>query len=185
MTYFEQAKEIYQSIGVDVEKAIQKLDQIAISLHCWQGDDVQGFENAGALDGGIAVTGNYPGRASCGDELRADLDFALQLLPGEYRLNLHAIYAESTGTPVKRNEVAPEHFSRFIDWAKQRDDFEQSGCGRAGFLDRTRDRLPQSCRNDGKNARQMLHHQLLDAGRIQRYSGKPPCAPSADGGVSG
>ena len=120
MTAFNQAAERYREIGVDVEKALQRMDQIAISLHCWQGDDVQGFENSGALDGGIAVTGNYPGRASNGDELRADLDFALHLLPGGYRLNLHAIYGESTGKPIERNQIAPEHFARFIDWAKER-----------------------------------------------------------------
>src|SRR2546421_423782 len=86
-------------------------------LFCWQGDDVGGFENAGGLSGGgIQATGNYPGKARNADELRADLDQALALIPGKHRVSLHAIYAETSGNRVERDELLPEHFSRWVDW---------------------------------------------------------------------
>ncbi len=116
---FDAAKKVYEDLGVDVEAAFKRLDQIPVSLHCWQGDDVAGFENSDALDGGIAVTGNYPGRARNADELRADIEKVLSFLPGKKRLNLHAIYAETDGKPVKRNEIEPKHFARWVDWAKE------------------------------------------------------------------
>ena len=113
------AKARYADLGVDTDAAMAKLSQIPISLHCWQGDDVGGFENSGeGLSGGIAVTGNYPGRARTPDELRADLDKALSLIPGKHRLNLHAFYGEFGGKKVERNEIQPEHFQNWIDWAK-------------------------------------------------------------------
>jgi L-rhamnose isomerase len=116
---FALAKEQYAEWGVDVEQAMQRLSGIAISLHCWQGDDVGGFENAGVeLGGGLAVTGNYLGKARTPDELRADLDLALSLIPGMHRLNLHASYAETGGQRVERNELGPAHFRNWIDWAK-------------------------------------------------------------------
>ena len=106
-------------MGVDTEAAMAKLATIPISLHCWQGDDVGGFENTGGgLSGGIAVTGNYPGRARTPDELRSDLDEALSLIPGKHRLNLHAFYGEFGGKKVERDEITPEHFSNWIAWAK-------------------------------------------------------------------
>jgi L-rhamnose isomerase len=106
---------------VDTEGALQALAGIPVSLQCWQGDDVTGFEGRGGInDGGLAVTGNYPGRARTADELRADLDLAYSLIPGPHRLNLHAIYAETGGKPVDRNELGPEHFETWIDWAKAR-----------------------------------------------------------------
>ena len=118
---FSPAKERYGQLDVDVELALQRLAGIPISLHCWQGDDVGGFENTGAeLGGGLAVTGNYPGKARTPDELRADLDKALALIPGTHRLNLHASYAETGGRQVERNELEPEHFRGWIDWAKAR-----------------------------------------------------------------
>src|SRR5690606_34048184 len=94
---------------------------VPVSLHCWQGDDVGGFEDAGELGGGLAVTGNYPGKARNADELSQDLDQALSLIPGRHRVNLHSIYAETGGRKVSRDELQPEHFSRWIDWAKARD----------------------------------------------------------------
>jgi L-rhamnose isomerase len=113
------AKERYAMLGVDADQALDTLAQIPISLHCWQGDDVGGFENPDAeLGGGIAATGNYPGKARNADELRSDLDKAYSLIPGTHRLNLHAIYAETGDQKVERNELRPEHFSRWIDWAK-------------------------------------------------------------------
>jgi L-rhamnose isomerase len=113
------AKERYAALGVDTDKALEQLKDIPISLHCWQGDDVAGFENAGRdLSGGIQATGNYPGRANTPEELRADLDKALSLLPGGHRLNLHAIYGEFGGKAVDRDEIEVSHFQNWIDWAK-------------------------------------------------------------------
>ncbi|MBN1259315.1 MAG: L-rhamnose isomerase [Anaerolineae bacterium] len=115
------AQERYAALGVDTEAALARLARIPLSLHCWQGDDVGGFEAPeAALGGGLAVTGNYPGKARNADELRADLDQAFGLLPGVHRLNLHAIYAETGGRPVERNALLPEHFSRWVDWAAAR-----------------------------------------------------------------
>src|SRR5262249_16897104 len=116
---FTQAKERYAELGVDVAGAINRLSGIPISLHCWQGDDVGGFEKAGVeLGGGLAVTGNYPGKARTPDELRSDLDLALSLIPGKHRLNLHASYAETGGRRVERDQLQPAHFQNWIDWAK-------------------------------------------------------------------
>jgi L-rhamnose isomerase len=113
------AKDRYAALGVDTDQALARLANIAISLHCWQGDDVGGFEDAGGeLGGGLAVTGNYPGKARNADELRQDLDATYRLLPGRHRLNLHAIYAETGGRRVERTELQPEHFARWVDWAK-------------------------------------------------------------------
>ncbi|PWH18600.1 MAG: L-rhamnose isomerase [Anaerolineae bacterium] len=112
------ARERYAALGVDTDSALKTLETVAISLHCWQGDDVGGFENPGGeLTGGIAATGNYPGKARNADELRRDLDVVYSLLPGSHRLNLHAIYLESD-TKVERNAIEPRHFSRWVDWAK-------------------------------------------------------------------
>ena len=116
---FKLAKERYAELGVDVDAGLKKLSTIPISLHCWQGDDVGGFENFGAeLGGGLAVTGNYPGKARTPDELRADLDMALSLIPGKHRLNLHAFYGEFGGKKVDRDVIGPEHFKNWISWAK-------------------------------------------------------------------
>jgi len=116
---YQCACERYQAIGVDVDQALDRLAGIQISLHCWQGDDVGGFENSGQdLGGGLAVTGNYPGQATTPDQLRSDIQFALSLIPGTHRLNLHAMYAETGGVRVQRNELSQVHFQRWIDWAK-------------------------------------------------------------------
>ncbi len=115
---YELAKQRYAELGVDTEKAMEKLSSIAISLHCWQGDDVGGFDKAQeTLGGGIMATGAYPGKARTADELRTDLEKTLSLIPGKHRLNLHAMYAETKGK-VERNELSPEHFTTWIDWAK-------------------------------------------------------------------
>ena len=114
------AKERYANLGVNTETALTALAKIPISLHCWQGDDVGGFEDHGTgLTGGIAVTGNYPGKAKNPDELRADLEKALACIPGRHRINLHAFYGEFGGKKVERNEIEPKHFQNWIDWAKQ------------------------------------------------------------------
>ncbi len=114
-----EAKKLYAKHGVDVDSALKKLSEIKISLHCWQGDDVKGFLfRDKTLSGGIAVTGSYPGRASTPDELRADLDEALSLIPGKHKVNLHAIYAD-TDENVDLDRLEPRHFRGWIDWAKQ------------------------------------------------------------------
>jgi L-rhamnose isomerase len=118
---YESAKAAYSEIGIDTDKVLKQLAKIPVSLHCWQGDDVCGFENAGVLaDGGIMATGNYPGKARNADELRADLDKAYSLIPGKHRLNLHSIYAETKGQKIERNKLEPQHFSNWIDWAKSK-----------------------------------------------------------------
>jgi len=115
---YELAKERYAELGVDADQAIAQLEKVSISLHCWQGDDVGGFENPGGeLSGGIAATGNFPGKARNADELRRDLDVVYSLLPGSHRLNLHAIYLEAD-KKIERNKIEPHHFSAWKDWAK-------------------------------------------------------------------
>jgi L-rhamnose isomerase len=119
---YSMAQARYGALGVDTQKALDVLGQVPISLHCWQGDDVAGFESPGReLGGGIAATGNYPGKARNAEELRHDLDKAYSLIPGTHRLNLHAIYAETSGVPVPRNELQPEHFAAWVDWARTSD----------------------------------------------------------------
>lgn len=118
---YELANERYAAIGVDTASALLRLDEVPISIQCWQGDDVRGFENPdGNLTGGIQTSGNYPGRARNGDELRADLEIALAQIPGKKRINLHAIYLESD-THVERNAIEPRHFERWMRWAKAND----------------------------------------------------------------
>lgn len=118
---YRQAQEQYAEFGVDTEHALNRLKKIAISLHCWQGDDVGGFEKPdAALSGaGLQVTGNYPGKARTVEELRMDLHQAFALIPGSHRLNLHAIYGEFGGKPVDRDEISAEHFKGWVDWAKR------------------------------------------------------------------
>ncbi len=116
------ARARYAELGVDTEAAMKRLARVPVSLHCWQGDDVGGVERRGiaGAGGGLAVTGNYPGKARTPDELRADLDKVLSLLPGRHRLNLHAFYAETGGRRVDRDALGPEHFRAWIAWAKDR-----------------------------------------------------------------
>lgn len=119
---YERAKEVYGGYGINTDEVLEKMRNIPISIHCWQGDDVTGFETgvAGLADGGIKATGNYPGRARNGDELRRDIDMALSLIPGKHRINLHAIYAETGGKRVERDELETRHFEKWIEWAKSR-----------------------------------------------------------------
>jgi L-rhamnose isomerase len=115
---YKLAQAQYAEIGADTEKAMRRLRKVAVSLHCWQGDDVGGFESAEGLSGGgIMATGAYPGKARTPDELRADIEKALSLIPGRHRLNLHAIYAETRGK-VDRNELEPRHFRSWVQWAQ-------------------------------------------------------------------
>lgn len=118
---YEYAKGRFAVIGVDVDKAMEELDKTEISMHCWQGDDVRGFEeNAGEISGGILTTGNYPGRARNAAELRQDVDEAMSLIPGKQRFNLHATYLETDGKLVERNEIVPEYFEGWLNWAQER-----------------------------------------------------------------
>ncbi|NLL83977.1 MAG: L-rhamnose isomerase [Lentisphaerae bacterium] len=116
-THYQNAKEIYAARGVDTEAALTALANIPISMHCWQGDDVNGFENSAELGGGLAATGNYLGKARTADELRADIEQAVACIPGPLRVGLHALYAEPS-TRVERDALLPEHFTNWIDWAK-------------------------------------------------------------------
>lgn len=116
---FELAKEKYEKLGVNVEEAFEKLKKLSISVNCWQGDDIGGFEvEQQELSGGIDVTGNYPGKATTPEELRGDLEKALSLIPGTHRVNLHSIYAETEGEKVDRDALKPEHFKNWVEWAK-------------------------------------------------------------------
>jgi L-rhamnose isomerase len=118
-TAYAAAKERYAAFGVDTDQAMKTLAGVALSLHCWQGDDVSGFEHTGeALGGGLAATGNYPGKARNATDLRSDVDLAYRLIPGQHRLSLHASYAETGGKKVERNKLLPEHFTAWVDWAK-------------------------------------------------------------------
>lgn len=118
---FALAREQYAALGVDVDQALKQLAGIPISLHCWQGDDVGGFEHVSdSLGGGLAVTGNYPGKARTAGELRADFELALAQIPGQHRFNLHACYAEIAGQRVDRNQLEPSHFQTWIDWARDK-----------------------------------------------------------------
>jgi len=118
---YESAREIYARIGIDTDKALELLASKPISMHCWQGDDVIGFEGAGGLSGGIQTTGNYPGKARTPDELMADIDKALSLIPGKHRINLHASYAIfEEGEQVDRDQLEPKHFKKWVEFAKER-----------------------------------------------------------------
>ena len=113
------AREQYAAMGIDTDQVLKKLANVSISIHCWQGDDVGGFENPdGELTGGIAVTGNYPGKARNAEELRSDLNKVYSLIPGKHRLNLHAIYGSKSVNKTDRNQLDPQQFSAWVDWAK-------------------------------------------------------------------
>lgn len=117
---YQLAKAQYEKLGIDVEEALNHLKQVPISIHCWQGDDISGFEiNQQELSGGIDVTGNYPGKARTPEELRSDLEKALSLIPGKHRVNLHAIYAETNGQVVGRDKLEPKYFKKWVEWAKR------------------------------------------------------------------
>ena len=120
MSRFDEAKKMYASLGVDAEAAIEQLKDVCISVHCWQGDDVGGFDSPEALSGGIQTTGNYPGKARTPAELMADIDKAFSLMPGKKKLNLHACYAIFDGAPAGRDQLEPKHFKAWVDYAKAR-----------------------------------------------------------------
>ena len=133
-TRYESAKAMYAEYGVDTDAAIAKLKNIPVSLHCWQGDDVIGFDNEGGLTGGIQTTGNYPGRARNPEELMADIDKVLSLSGGQHKLNLHACYAIfEKGEWADRDALEPKHFAKWVEFAKERG---MGHCGRKVCLNR-------------------------------------------------
>lgn len=113
------AKMMYETIGVDTDEVLERVKKIPVSMHCWQGDDVMGFEGAGELTGGIQTTGNYPGKARNGEELRCDMEKALSLIPGTHKVNIHASYAEFDGNKADRDQLTPAHFKKWVAWAKK------------------------------------------------------------------
>ena len=116
---YELAKKRYAEYGIDTDKVLETLKNIPISMHCWQGDDVIGFENPdGELTGGIQTTGNYPGKATTPEQLRADIEKAFSLIPGKHRINLHAIYGDFE-VNVERDKIEPKHFAKWVEWAKK------------------------------------------------------------------
>lgn len=116
---YEEARKIYEELGINTEEAIKQVEQIPISMHCWQGDDVKGFENPdGNLTGGIQTTGNYPGRAKTIEQLRTDFEKAASMIPGKKRISLHAIYLDNCGEKIDRDEIEPKHFQSWVEWAK-------------------------------------------------------------------
>ena len=163
------ARERYAAVGVDTDEALEKLQRVSLSLHCWQADDVTGFENRGGeLTGGIQATGNYPGKARNVEELRADILKAASYIPGTHRLNLHEIYGEFGGEKVDRNEVEVKHFAGWIEWAptarSSTSTPRRSRTPRAArfrsqprsrdprVLDRAHQALPRHRRSDGRGA---------------------------------
>lgn len=117
---YEEAKKLYAAVGIDTDEAIKRLGEISLSMHCWQGDDVGGFESSDVLSGGIQATGNYPGKARNVEELMSDIDKALSLIPGRHRINLHAIYADYSVGAVSRDKLTEKHFENWIRFAKER-----------------------------------------------------------------
>ena len=121
MSRYDEAKKIYAAFGVDTDKALEALENVTVSVHCWQGDDVTGFDSKQSLSGGIQTTGNYPGKATTPEELMADIDKAFSLIPGKKKLNLHACYAIfEDGEFADRDEIEPKHFKKWVDFAKER-----------------------------------------------------------------
>ena len=191
------ARERYAEIGVDTEQALAALQNISLSLHCWQADDVTGFENRGGdLTGGIQATGNYPGKARNIGELRADILKAKSFIPGTHRLNLHEIYGEFGGETVDRDQVEPRHFQGWIEWAKEHGmklDFNSTSFShpKSGDLSLAnpdpgiRDfwvEHTKRCRaiaEEMGNAGRPLDHEPLGARRLERPYGEPHALPRA------
>lgn len=174
--FYKLAKERYATIGINTDEVIDRLKTISISLHCWQGDDVQGFEPTGAgAGGGTLCTGNYPGRARNGEELRADLDKVLSLIPGKHRLNLHAIYAETDGEFVERDKLEPKHFEKWVSWAKENNmglDFNPS------FFSHPKAESGLTLSSPKKDIREFWIEHGKACRRISEYFGKELGTPS-------
>ena len=166
---YDAAKNIYAEIGVDTDKALKAMEKFVLSVHCWQGDDVIGFENTGeALGGGIATTGNYPGKARNAQELRDDMTKAFELIPGIKKANIHAIYLESD-KKVNRDEIEPKHFDAWIDWVKEQKiglDFNSSCFSHPNAADGF------TLSSSDKNIRQFWIEHVKRCRKISEYIGK-------------
>lgn len=169
-TAYDAAKERYAHYGVDTEKAMERLGSVSISLQCWQGDDVSGFEGTeGGTGGGCIATGAYPGKARTADELRADLEEVYKLLPGSHRLSLHASYLETGGEKIERNVIEPKHFQNWIDWAKQKRiglDFNQT------FFSHPKAESGFTLANYDETIRQFWIEHAIACRKIGEYMGK-------------
>lgn len=172
---YNNAKSVFSELNIDTEQVLQKLNRIAVSMHCWQGDDVSGFENPnGELTGGIQATGNHPGKATTPEQLRADIDVAMSMIPGELRLNLHAIYLESE-TFVERDQIKPEHFKNWVDWAKKQNvglDFNPSCFSHPLSADN------MTLTHPDEKIRQFWIDHCIASRRVSEYFGKELGTPS-------
>ena len=167
---FELAKEVYASFGVDVEKVIAKFDTIPVSIPCWQGDDIGGFElSGGGASGGILVTGNYPGRPRNIEEFRQDLEKVLRYVPGPLKLNLHSTYGENYEPGIDRDEYAPRHFDGWIRWAKAHTMGLDFNCTTFGHP-KAADNL--TIANPNNEIRRFWVRHMIAARKIAKYMGE-------------
>ncbi len=166
----EYAREVYSKYGVDVDAALASVAKTPVSIHCWQGEDVHGFESPDAdLTGGIQSTGNYPGKARNIDELRRDFEFAKTLIPGKKKFSLHAIYLDAGGKKVERDEIAPEHFASWVQWARENDlglDFNPT------FFSHPLSADGFTLSNDDKNIRDFWIRHGIASRKISEYFGR-------------
>lgn len=172
---YENAKSVFSELGIDTTQVLKDLNTITISMHCWQGDDVAGFENPdGPLTGGIQATGNHPGKATTPLQLRADIDYAMSLIPGELRLNLHAIYLESD-EKVERDQIKPSHFRNWVEWAKEKGiglDFNPSCFSHALSADN------MTLTHPDEKIREFWINHCIASRKVSEYFGKELGTPS-------
>jgi L-rhamnose isomerase len=172
---YENATSVFSELGIDTTQVLKDLNAITISMHCWQGDDVSGFENPdGPLTGGIQATGNYPGKATTPLQLRADIDYAMSMIPGALRLNLHAIYLESD-EPVERDQIKPSHFVNWVEWAKEKGiglDFNPSCFSHALSADN------MTLTHPDEKIREFWINHCIASRKVSEYFGKELGTPS-------
>jgi len=172
---YKNAKAIFSELGIDTTQVLKDLNAITISMHCWQGDDVAGFENPdGPLTGGIQATGNHPGKATTPLQLRADIDYAMSMIPGALRLNLHAIYLESD-EPVERDQIKPSHFVNWVEWAKEKGiglDFNPSCFSHALSADN------MTLTHPDEKIREFWINHCIASRKVSEYFGKELGTPS-------
>ena len=172
---YEQAKEVYAGYGVDVDAVLERFNKVPVSIPCWQGDDVGGFERrAGGTSGGIMATGNYPGKPRTVDELRTDIEAALSMIPGPIKINLHASYGEDYEKDVDRDEYAPRHFKKWVAWAKSKGVGLDFNCTTFGHP-LAEDGLTIS--NPKDDVRKFWIRHMIAARRIAEYMGREQSAP--------
>lgn len=173
---FEAAKQVYAEYGVNVDDVMKKFDQIPVSIPCWQGDDIKGFENrGGGASGGLVITGNYPGKPRTPDEFRSDLEKAMEYIPGALKLNLHSSYGENYETGIDRDEYAPRHFAGWVKWAKEKNIGLDFNCTTFGHPMAAND---MTISNPDKEVRSFWVKHLIAARRIAKFIGEQlgqPC----------